>query len=36
MHIGIVVDDVEWLSVAATKHMELLKQKDQAEGIFIA
>ena len=26
------VDDVEGLAVAATKHLELLKQKDKAEG----
>jgi hypothetical protein len=25
------VDDVEGLEVAATKHLELLKQKDKAE-----
>ena len=29
------VDDVEWLAVAATKHLELLKQKDKAESSFI-
>jgi hypothetical protein len=29
------VDDVEGLAVAATKHLELLKQKDEAESSFI-
>ena len=29
------VDDVEGLAVAATKHLELLKQNDEAESSFI-
>ena len=29
------VNDVEGLAVAAIKHLELLKQKDKAEGSFI-
>ena len=29
------VDDVEGLAAAATKHLELLKQKDEAESSFI-
>ena len=29
------VDDVEGLASAATKHLELLKQKGKAEGSFI-
>jgi hypothetical protein len=29
------VDDVEGLAVAATKHLELLKQKDEPESSFI-
>ena len=29
------VDDVEGLAAAATKHLELLKQKEKAEGSFI-
>ena len=29
------VDDVEGLAAAATKHLELLKQKDKAGSIFI-
>jgi hypothetical protein len=28
-------DDVEGLAAAATKHLELLKQKDKAEGSFL-
>jgi hypothetical protein len=28
-------DDVEGLAAAATKHLELLKQKDEAESSFI-
>ena len=28
------VDDVEGLAAAATKHLELLKQKDEAERSF--
>ena len=33
LHIYTTVDDVEGLAV--TKHLELLKQKDEAEGSFI-
>jgi hypothetical protein len=29
------VDDVEGWAAAATKHLELLKQKDRAQGSFI-
>jgi hypothetical protein len=29
------VDDVEGLAAAATKHLELLIQKDKAEGSFV-
>ena len=29
------VDDVEDLAAAATKHLELLKQKEEAESIFL-
>jgi hypothetical protein len=29
------VDDVEGLAAATTKHLELLKQKDEAESSFI-
>jgi hypothetical protein len=29
------VDDVEGLAVAATKHLELLKQKDEAESSLV-
>ena len=29
------VDDVEGLAAAATKHLKLLKQKDEAESIFL-
>ena len=29
------VDDVEGLAAAATKHLELFKQKDEAESGFI-
>ena len=29
------VDDVEGLAAAATKHLDLLKQKDEAESSFI-
>jgi hypothetical protein len=29
------VDDVEGLAAAASKHLELLKQKDEAESSFI-
>jgi hypothetical protein len=29
------VADVEGLAVAATKHLELLKQKDEAESSFL-
>ena len=29
------VDDVEGLAAAATEHLELLEQKDKAEGSFI-
>jgi hypothetical protein len=29
------VDDIEGLAAAATKHLELLKQKDEAESSFI-
>ena len=29
------VDDVEGLAAAATEHLELLKQKDEAESSFI-
>ena len=29
------IDDVEGLAAAATKYLELLKQKDKAEGSFI-
>ena len=28
------VDDVEGLSAAATKHLEIIKQNDKSEGIF--
>jgi hypothetical protein len=29
------VDDVEWLAAASTKHLELLKHKDEAESSFM-
>jgi hypothetical protein len=29
------VDDVEGLAAAATKHLELLKQKDEAESSYL-